>query len=283
MHNQHKIFRVLQLIQLLQSQARTITQMAESLESTDRTVYRYLDLLRELGYQIRKDITGRYFINHPDKSFFSSEEIKFLIQILQNTSNKSIIARSLLKKIVDRFVEEEEEIQEFNFRSGSNLVQLMEAIQKKKQVELVRYHSASSESIAHRWVEPIRFTPDLQCLVAFEIKSKKNKYFHLNRMESVRILDHRFKFENEHRFVPPDLFGFNETGVEMEIDLVLSFKAKIWIQEAYPQSHTLLKELKKGKFFRMTTIIYDERPLRRLMEGLPDDIWHYSDWKKGKK
>ena len=283
MHNQNKIFRVLQLIQLLQDQPKTITQIADSVEATERTVYRYLDLLRELGYLIRKDLAGRYFIHHPDKSYFSPEEVQFLLQLLQNTAKKSVLARAVLRKVTVRFVDQDNDIEDHHFRSGHNLVQLMEAIQKKRQVELISYHSASSESISNRLVEPIRFTPDLQCIAAYEIKSKTTKYFHLNRMEAVRILDQRFRHELNHRFVEPDLFGFNETGVEMSIDLALTFKAQLWIREAYPQSTAMMSELQKGKFYRLQTTIYDERPLRRLMEGLPEDIFLYSDWKKGKK
>ncbi len=283
MHNQNKIFRVLQLIQLLQEQPNAISQIAESLEATERTVYRYLDLLRELGYVIRKDLVGRYFIHHPDKSYFSPEEVQFLLQLLQNTAKKSILARAVLRKITVRFVDQEHDIEDHYFRSGHNLVQLMEAIKKKRQVELINYHSASSESISNRLVEPIRFTPDLQCIAAYEIKSKTTKYFHLNRIEAVRILDQRFRHEVLHRFVAPDLFGFNETGVELSIDLALTFKAQIWIREAYPQSASMISEIQKGKFYRLITTIYDERPLRRLMEGLPEDIFFYSEWKKGKK
>lgn len=283
MHNQHKIFRVLQLIQLLQEQPRTIPQISESLEATDRTVYRYLDLLRELGFQIRKDLNGKYFIKHPDKSFFELEELQFLTQLLENSAHKSILARSILKKITLRFSNVEMDLEDIYFRSGQNLVVILEAIQKKKQIELYHYHSASSESISNRIVEPIRFTPDLQCIAAYEIKSKKTKYFHLNRMESVHILPQSYQHEQNHRFVSPDIFGFNETGLEIDIDLVLTFKAHLWIREAYPASIPFLQEIKKGKYFRLKAVIHDERPLRRLMEGLPNDIFWFSDWNGRKK
>jgi len=283
MHNQNKIYRVLQLIYLLQDQSKSIVQISEALEATERTVYRYLDLLRELGYQIRKDLSGKYYIQHPDKCFFSSEELSFLIQLLQNSSKKSILARSILKKIKVRFADQELELEEVQFRSGQNLVMAMEAIQKKQQVELINYHSANSETISNRWVEPIRFTPDLQCLAAYEILTQKTKYFHLNRMDAIRLVPKSIQFESHHRFVSPDIFGFNETGMELEIDLVLSFKSQLWMKEAYPACIPHLKELQKGKFYRLTTTIHDERPLRRLMEGLPEDIFWFSEWNGRKK
>lgn len=283
MHNQNKIFRVLQLIQLLQDQPRTIAQLSEALEATERTVYRYLDLLRELGFMVKKESNGKYFIKHPDKSYFSPEELFFLTQLLQNTSRKSILARSILKKITVRFSDEELDLEDLQYRAGQHLVILLEALQKKRQVELLNYHSASSESVSNRLVEPIRFTPDLQCIAAFEIKTKKTKYFHLNRMDGVRVLERTIQHQELHRFCEPDLFGFNETGLELPIDLVLTFRAQLWIREAYPASAKWLSEIKKGQFYRLKTTIYDERPLRRLMDGLPKDVFWFSEWKDGKK
>ena len=46
MLNQHKILRVLQLISLLkQEPAKSIRQLGGIIETTDRPVYRYFDLL----------------------------------------------------------------------------------------------------------------------------------------------------------------------------------------------------------------------------------------------
>jgi hypothetical protein len=86
-----------------------------------------------------------------------------------------------------------------------------------------------------------------------------------------------------HRFCEPDLFGFNETGLELPIDLALTFRAQLWIREAYPASAKWLSEIKKGQFYRLKTTIYDERPLRRLMDGLPKDVFWFSEWNSRKK
>ena len=63
MLNQHKILRVLQLITLLKAKpAKSIPYLTEILKSSGRTVYRYLDLLEELGFEIRRDKESRVFI-----------------------------------------------------------------------------------------------------------------------------------------------------------------------------------------------------------------------------
>lgn len=53
--NQLKMYRCIRLMELLQSKSRNIHTMARYLDVTERTVYRYLKLYTELGYQIIKD------------------------------------------------------------------------------------------------------------------------------------------------------------------------------------------------------------------------------------
>ncbi len=63
MHNQHKILRVLQLITLLKKEpAKSIRFLSGILDSTDRTVYRYLDLVKELGFELQKDQNNKFKI-----------------------------------------------------------------------------------------------------------------------------------------------------------------------------------------------------------------------------
>lgn len=69
MHNQNKILRVLQLINLLKTKpAKSIRHLAEVINSTQRTIYRYIDLLAELGFHIEKDNSNRFFIEANEKT-----------------------------------------------------------------------------------------------------------------------------------------------------------------------------------------------------------------------
>jgi hypothetical protein len=61
MLNQHKILRVLKLISYLeQAPTKSISHLAEMLDSTDRTVYRYFDLIRECGFDLQRDEHNRF-------------------------------------------------------------------------------------------------------------------------------------------------------------------------------------------------------------------------------
>ena len=61
--NQHKMYRCIKLIQLMQQKSSQIPTIARYLNVSDRTVYRYFDLFKALGYQINKDSHNKYFLN----------------------------------------------------------------------------------------------------------------------------------------------------------------------------------------------------------------------------
>lgn len=60
--NQHKIYRVLRLMQMLQAKPRPVRSMARYLGTSERTVYRYLHLFIQLNMQVKKDQFNKYFI-----------------------------------------------------------------------------------------------------------------------------------------------------------------------------------------------------------------------------
>ena len=59
--NQFKIMRVIKLMQFLQAKPRPIYSMARYLGISERSVYRYLKMYEELGYQLEK-INNKYLI-----------------------------------------------------------------------------------------------------------------------------------------------------------------------------------------------------------------------------
>ena len=63
MYNQHRIYRVFQLINQLQAgPAKSSGSLAKMLGVTVRSVYRYLDLLEQLGFRVEKDGHGKFFL-----------------------------------------------------------------------------------------------------------------------------------------------------------------------------------------------------------------------------
>ncbi len=60
--NQHKMYRCIRLMQLLQEKSRNIYTIAKYLNVTNRTVYRYLKLYEELGYTVKKDMFNKVLL-----------------------------------------------------------------------------------------------------------------------------------------------------------------------------------------------------------------------------
>jgi predicted DNA-binding transcriptional regulator YafY len=52
--NQLKMYRCIRLMQMLQDKPRSITTISRYLSVSDRTVYRYFDLFKQLDYTLNK-------------------------------------------------------------------------------------------------------------------------------------------------------------------------------------------------------------------------------------
>jgi len=62
MIEQRKVLRVLHLIKILSEKSnKTKKELAKLLEISERTVYRYIELLEELGYLVDKDERDRNY------------------------------------------------------------------------------------------------------------------------------------------------------------------------------------------------------------------------------
>ena len=95
---QAKILRVMRLISMLQRRPRAISELAETLDTSTRSVYRYIILLEELGMVIDKDFHNRYFIHTQSEKEgqinFTAEESS----CLNCGSSISLDNKKLLKK-----------------------------------------------------------------------------------------------------------------------------------------------------------------------------------------
>jgi predicted DNA-binding transcriptional regulator YafY len=277
MYNQHKILRVFQLINLLKVKpGKSIRSLAKTLAIDNRTIYRYLDLLREIGFELEKDAYNRYFI--PDESgattfTLSPEELAVVKKLLLTAGKDHILKDSILKKLYMH--------SDIHFQSGqivkahlSSLVEkLGEAVAKGKQVVLKKYHSANTNTIDDRVVEPIHFTDNYQNLVAFEVASKQVKYFNIERITALEILPKAIQHANLHKTSKPDVFGFGESGQIHEVDMWLSLRAYVFLKEEYPLTIPYLKYDKKRDQYRLQVTVNNLAPVQRFVKGLEGEVF----------
>ena len=237
MLNQHKILRVLQLITYLQEAPhKSVQQLASFLDTTERTVYRYLDLLRECGFNLHKDAGQRFFIEKEDNDpiRFTSQEAQFLKELVLTTGKKSKLKDAVLSKIYMGSELPMVAAHLLNAKNGKIVDRLTKAMMDKEQVVLKKYQSINTETISDRIVEPFGFTENYQTVMAYEPTSEKNKTYNIDRIGSIEFTGLHFKNEDKHEQQIPDVFGFAYAGQKYPVKLELSLKQFLLMKDQYP-------------------------------------------------
>ena len=277
MYNQNKILRVLQLISLLKKEpAKSIRFLSGILESTDRTVYRYLDLIKELGFELQRDQNNRFFIINDvevEPYSFSNEEVVLLKELLLSVGKDSKLKDSILKKIYFKSEIAIHGNHILKAHLGKIVEKLSGAIQNKKRVILKDYHSANSQKISDRLVEPITFNDNYNSLIAFEVETGENKYFNIERISDIIELNTDQEFQEKHKNDKPDIFGFSElNGEKFEVQLRLTLRAYLILKEEYPLVHPHVKKEPNNETYLLKCNVNNPKAITRFILGFPKDV-----------
>lgn len=273
---QAKILRVFQLIGLLKAGGRTVGQLASQLDTTDRTIYRYFKLLEEIGFIIDVDFSGRYFIHREEietsEDLFSIDEVSTLRQLISSHAAPSL-QESLLRKLAFHSESRDLPKQFLKLRVAKLFRALNEAMESKRQVILKNYHSANSQMIADRLIEPFRFGEGFQSVQALDVKDKQCKYFKLERIGEVVITKKPFKFEKLHERTNSDIFGVSgrkETWVHLRVSL----RAYVLMREEFPLAAPYLEKEKseESKTYIFQGPVLNFKGIGRFVMGLADEI-----------
>jgi proteasome accessory factor C len=244
------------------------------LDTSERTTYRYLDLLKELGFTVEKDFNGRYAITNADVQMplFSEDEIEFLKKLLHTTAKSHKLAQSILQKFALNNEADTNADNLFNAHLAKIIEQISVAMAENKQIKIKGYFSASSETITDRIVEPVCFTDNYQSLSAYEIKTKQNKYFNLERIGNIEILPKSITHQSQHQFFKPDIFGFQGKTLDKEIEMVLSLRAYIILKDDYPMSIPYITKHAAKNSYLLKAQVQSFKAPARFVKGLEKDI-----------
>ena len=275
MYNQNRIYRLFQLINYLKARpAKSVRSIEIFLDTSGRTVYRYLDLLKDLGFNVEKDSNNKIFIavsSDLDLIPFTPQEADYLTKLILSTGMKNQLAQSVLQK-----VQQSSEIQLvadslFKAHLSKIVEQISVAIIERKQLLIKGYSSANSQSVTDRLVEPVCFTDNYDAVSAFEIKTRLNKYFNIERINSVEVLETPMKHEAQHEFHKPDIFGFQSKSVNKEIELQMSMRAYLLLKEEYPMSAAFIQPIPDtGKYYFKANVQSFKAPGRFVMGFLEE-------------
>lgn len=274
---QAKILRVFQLIGLLKGGGRTVDQLAQQLDTTPRTIYRYFKLLEEIGFIIDQDFHGRYFIHQQEgenpEDRFTLEEVSILRQLIQSGAGAHPLRAPILKKLA--FHSEAKELPEqfLKLRVAKMFRLLSEAMEQNQQVVLKNYHSANSQEITDRLVEPFQFGEGFQSVLALDTKDKQCKYFKLERIGEVVTLGKPYKFQKLHEKSNTDIFGMSGRKQNW-VTLHLSLRAYVLLREEYPLSLPYLEkdESTEDRSYTFHAPVLNFKGVGRFVMGLAEEI-----------
>lgn len=260
------------MVLLAQNRAYTLDEISRRLGMGKRTIYRYLELFRDMGFVVERanshwriDRSSPFFRDITGRVQFTDEEALILRRILNSVSRTDIQARLLMNKLSNLydigFVAESAEADELLAR---NLSQLYDAMREQRVVILRDYQSASSRTVSDRAVEPFQLLNGGSEVRCFEITTRTCKTFKLTRIGRVEIVDLLWSFASQHKTLRIDAFGFSAEKTRT-VEVRMGALAQDLLREEYPMA---LQYLKDGV---LTIPVCSFLGIGRFVMGLPDE------------
>ena len=276
--DQTKIVKLLRLMKLMTGNTTlTIEDLAAKMGTTTRSIYRYIDTLREAGLVVNKLYGNVYQMGKMSASFpnlakfiyFTEEEAYILNNMIENLSVTNTLKKDLKRKLYS--VYDCTSIANYTERCNNapNIEALVSAKDLKRQVILRNYTSGHSNVTRDRIVEPFDFTSEMIDVWAWDVEAGQNRVFKVARIDEVEILPEPWQHESDHRRLQVDVFRMSGEGA-IPVKLQLNTRSKALLVEEFPLA---AKDLKKdGKNWTLDTTVTCLEGVGRFVIGLAADI-----------
>ena len=265
------------MVMLTQNRVVTVEEISETLGMSRRSIYRYIDLFRNMGFTVIKegtcyriDHTSPFFQNLSEKIHFSESEALTISRVLNSVYDNSVEVRHLREKLAYLYDSSVLARHGVDNSLAQNISRIFQAIREQRVVLFRNYKSASSGKVSNRIVEPYMFINQNNEVRCFELTSKTNKTFKVTRIEAIEQLDLLWSHTSEHAPFYNDLFGF--TGEEkFKVSLLLDQLATSILLEEYSDSQRDLTLEADGRH-RLNTEVCSYIGIGRFVLGLFDHI-----------
>ena len=277
--DQPKIERVLRLMKMMTSGNRyTVEELAERLDTSYRSIYRYIETFKEVGFVVHKDAGGVYRLGKESRYFkdisqlihFTDEEAHIVNQLIGALDDTNMLKQNLRRKLSSVYNCTSLANSIVKGKSAENVNRIIEAIEEHRQVILCNYSSSHTGSKRDRIVEPIAFTTNYVQIWCYDTSDNKTKLFNTARIEEVTVLDTEWQHQAEHRCGHIDIF--RNMGFELKrVRLRLGVMAHNLITEEYPLSERDLQQIDEGSWL-LDTEVCNYAGIGRFVMGLAEDI-----------
>jgi len=269
---------MLRLMMLLAgSRNYTVNELADKLETSYRSIYRYIDTFKEAGFVVHKSgdcyhiaKESPFFKDISQLVHFTDEEAYMVNRLIDGIDDTNVIKQNLRRKLATIYSISSVADVVVKTENAGNVNALIEAIQEKKQVVLKDYASSHTGKVADRKVEPYKFTTNYISVWCYDLADGRNKLFKTERMGSVKVTEKDWTNEKDHKAEFMDIFRYSSSETE-EIELRLSLRAKNLIEEEYPLSGKYITR-EDDTHWILKTQICSPFGAARFIAGLANDI-----------
>ena len=276
--DQPKIERMLRLMKMLTANTTyTVDDIAERLDMSRRTIYRYIDSFREAGFVIKKsgqhirlDKESPHFKDISQLVHFTQEEAVILKRAIESIDDTNLLKQNLKRKLYSVY---DNKILADTIVKGSNSATvhtLIEAIEEHRQVILRAYRSSHGGAVRDRRVEPFAFTTNYVQVWCYDTESHSCKLFKLSRIGSVELTADEWQWQDSHKQGFIDIFRMHGSS-RHSIKLQLGILSHNLLIEEYPLAEGYITPLTEGKWL-LSTDVADLAGVARFVAGLMDDI-----------
>lgn len=277
--DQPKLERMLKLMKLMTGNVNyTVNDLAERLDTSYRSIYRYIETFKDAGFVVQKLDGGVYKLGKESRYFkeisqlihFTDEEAHIVNQLIEALDDTNSLKQNLRRKLTTVYNCTSMASSIVRGKNASNVNRLLEAIEERRQVVLVDYASSHTGVVRNRLVEPFGFTTNYVQAWCYEPESGMNKLFRVSRIGSVEVLDVEWQSEAEHAEGYIDIFRM--TGFEQHrVQLRLGMLARNLLIEEYPLAERDIVSL-GDKSWMLDTMVCNYLGIGRFVMGLLDDI-----------
>lgn len=254
----------------------TIDELAERLGISSRSIYRYIDTFKEVGFVVHKQgdtvrlgKESRYFKDISQLIHFTDEEAHIVNQLIGALDDTNLLKTNLRRKLSSVYNCTSMANSVVKGRNAENVNRLIEAIEEGRQVVLHDYLSARTGR-RDRLVEAYAFTTNYVQVWCYDTESHSCKLFKLSRITSVEVLNEPWQHKADHRKGHIDIFRMN--GEERHrIRLRLGMLARNLLIEEYPLAEEHLTPL-DTEHWLLDTEVASYTGVARFVVGLMDDI-----------
>ena len=277
--DQPKLERMLRLMKLMTTNVNyTVNDLAERLDTSYRSIYRYIETFKDAGFVVQKLDGGVYKLGKESRYFkeisqlvhFTDEEAHIVNQLIEGLDDTNTLKQNLRRKLTSVYNCTSVANSIVKGKNASNVNRLLEAIENRTQVLLMDYASSHTGVVRNRLVEPFGFTTNYVQAWCFEPESGMNKLFKIARIGSVELLSQEWQYESLHAEGHIDIFRM--TGFEQHrVCLRLGLLSRNLLIEEYPLSERDIMQIDDSSWL-LDTKVCNYRGIGRFVMGLLDDI-----------